>query len=78
MRCANILHVHLSTSHKRPRLDFGRDSYVEGTIFFQSLGQYMLNNITQFMAWERSFEARVLKIRGRELKNQHLVYIIEV
>ena len=32
----------------------------------------------QFMAWERNFESRVLKIRKRELKNQHLVYIIEV
>ena len=30
------------------------------------------------MAWERSFEARVLKIRARELKYQRLNYIIEV
>lgn len=30
------------------------------------------------MAWERSFEARVMKIRVRELKYQRLNYIIEV
>lgn len=30
------------------------------------------------MAWERSFEARVLKIRDRELKYQKLNYTIEV
>ena len=30
------------------------------------------------MAWERSFEARVLKIREKELKYQRLCYIIEV
>lgn len=30
------------------------------------------------MAWERSFEARVLKIRKRELKYQKLNYMIEV
>ena len=30
------------------------------------------------MAWERSFEARVLKIRDRELKYQKLNYSIEV
>lgn len=29
------------------------------------------------MAWERSFEARVLKIRDRELKYQKLNYTIE-
>ncbi|KAI0631359.1 ABC transporter type 1, transmembrane domain-containing protein [Trametes polyzona] len=32
----------------------------------------------KFMAWERSFEARVLKVRERELKYQRLNYIIEV
>ena len=32
----------------------------------------------KFMAWERSFEARVLKIRDRELKYQQLNYTIEV
>ncbi|OJT13873.1 ATP-dependent bile acid permease, partial [Trametes pubescens] len=32
----------------------------------------------KFMAWERSFEARVLKVRARELKYQKLNYIIEV
>lgn len=31
----------------------------------------------KFMAWERSFEARILKIRERELKYQRLNYIIE-
>ncbi|KAK7463002.1 hypothetical protein VKT23_007584 [Stygiomarasmius scandens] len=31
----------------------------------------------KFMAWERSFEARVLKIRERELKYQKLNYTIE-
>ena len=30
------------------------------------------------MAWERSFEARVLKVRDRELKYQKLNYHIEV
>ena len=30
------------------------------------------------MAWERSFEARVLKIREKELKYQKLNYTIEV
>lgn len=30
------------------------------------------------MAWERSFEARILKIRDKELKLQKLNYIIEV
>jgi hypothetical protein len=30
------------------------------------------------MAWERSFEAKVLKIREKELKYQRLNYIIEV
>jgi hypothetical protein len=29
------------------------------------------------MAWERSFEARVLKIREKELKYQKLNYTIE-
>ncbi|KAH9067580.1 ATP-binding cassette transporter [Lactarius vividus] len=32
----------------------------------------------KFMAWERNFEKRVLKIRERELKFQKLNYIIEV
>ncbi|OJT05133.1 ABC transporter ATP-binding protein/permease VMR1, partial [Trametes pubescens] len=32
----------------------------------------------KFMAWERSFEARVLKVRERELKYQKLNYVIEV
>ncbi|EEB99640.1 hypothetical protein MPER_00644, partial [Moniliophthora perniciosa FA553] len=31
----------------------------------------------KFMAWERSFESRVLKIRARELKYQKLNYTIE-
>ena len=35
-------------------------------------------NVLQFMAWERSFEKRVLKIRERELKYQKLNYTIEV
>jgi len=30
------------------------------------------------MAWERSFEAKVLKIREKELKYQQLNYTIEV
>jgi hypothetical protein len=30
------------------------------------------------MAWERSFEAKVMKIREKELKNQRLNYMIEV
>ncbi|CAL1699089.1 unnamed protein product [Somion occarium] len=32
----------------------------------------------KFMAWERSFESRVLKVRERELKYQKLNYTIEV
>lgn len=32
----------------------------------------------KFMAWERNFEARVLKVRERELKYQKLNYTIEV
>lgn len=34
--------------------------------------------ILQFMAWERSFEEKVLKIRQDELKFQRRNYIIEV
>ncbi len=30
------------------------------------------------MAWERNFEAKVLKIRAKELKYQRLNYTIEV
>jgi hypothetical protein len=33
---------------------------------------------SQFMAWERSFEARIMKVRAKELKYQRLNYIIEV
>ena len=32
----------------------------------------------KFMAWERNFENRVLKVRNRELKYQQLNYTIEV
>ncbi|KAF8627345.1 hypothetical protein AX15_004416 [Amanita polypyramis BW_CC] len=32
----------------------------------------------KFMAWERSFEARVLKVREKELKYQKLNYAIEI
>ncbi|KAJ6612747.1 P-loop containing nucleoside triphosphate hydrolase protein [Mycena sp. CBHHK59/15] len=32
----------------------------------------------KFMAWERSFEARVIKVRAKELKYQKLNYTIEV
>ena len=32
----------------------------------------------KFMAWERNFEERVLKVRDRELKYQQLNYAIEV
>ncbi|KAJ7065610.1 multidrug resistance-associated ABC transporter [Mycena amicta] len=31
----------------------------------------------KFMAWERSFESRILKVRSKELKYQRLIYIIE-
>ena len=30
------------------------------------------------MAWERSFEKRILKIRDKELKYQKLEFVIEV
>jgi hypothetical protein len=33
---------------------------------------------SQFMAWERSFEARIMKVRAKELKYQRLSYIIAV
>jgi len=32
----------------------------------------------KFMAWERNFETRVLKVREKELKFQKLNYMIEV
>jgi hypothetical protein len=32
---------------------------------------------SQFMAWERSFEKRVMKVRERELKYQKMNYRIE-
>ncbi len=32
----------------------------------------------KFMAWERSFEARVLRVREKELRYQKLNYTIEV
>ena len=32
----------------------------------------------EFMAWERSFEARVLKVREKELKYQKINYTVEV
>ena len=37
-----------------------------------------VRGVLQFMAWERSFEKRVMKIRERELKYQKLNYTIEV
>lgn len=33
---------------------------------------------TKFMAWERNFEAKVMKVREKELKYQKLNYTIEV
>lgn len=30
------------------------------------------------MAWERNFEAKILKVREKELKFQRLNYVIEV
>ena len=33
---------------------------------------------SQFMAWERNFEKRVMGVREKELKFQRLNYIIEV
>ena len=37
-----------------------------------------LSSFMQFMAWERMFEKRVMKVRERELKYQKLNYTIEV
>ena len=34
--------------------------------------------LCKFMAWERSFEAKILKVREKELKYQKLNYTIEV
>ena len=39
---------------------------------------HVLTHGIKFMAWERSFEKKVLKIRDNELKYQRLQYIIEV
>ena len=39
---------------------------------------HFLIDRTQFMAWERSFEKKILKIRDKELKYQKLNYVIEV
>ncbi|OSX61133.1 hypothetical protein POSPLADRAFT_1074834 [Postia placenta MAD-698-R-SB12] len=38
----------------------------------------LMNEVASFMAWERSFEERVMKIRARELRYQRLNYHIEV
>jgi len=35
-------------------------------------------SFAQFMAWERSFEKKVLKVREKELKYQRMNYLIEV
>jgi len=37
----------------------------------------MMTTLPQFMAWERSFEKRVLAIRDKELRYQRLNYLIE-
>ena len=39
---------------------------------------HVLRHRIQFMAWERSFEKKMLKIRNKELKYQKLNYVIEV
>ena len=46
--------------------------------FLERVGEGFSLNALQFMAWERSFEKRVLRIRERELKYQKLNYTIEV
>ena len=51
---------------------------VRSAKFLERVGEGFLLNALQFMAWERSFEKRVLKIRERELKYQKLNYTIEV
>jgi hypothetical protein len=38
----------------------------------------LLISLSQFMAWERNFEAKVDKIRVKELKFQKLNYSVEV
>ena len=34
--------------------------------------------LIQFMAWERGFEDRVLKVRDKELKFQKQIFFLEV
>ena len=41
-------------------------------------GLYRADVFEKFMAWERSFEKRILTIRDKELRYQRLNYIIEV
>lgn len=47
-------------------------------VFIRLRCLHMLIDVLQFMAWERSFEKRVLKIREKELYFQRRNYIIEV
>jgi hypothetical protein len=59
------------------RLDTWRNSHAQGEspIYESYVCPYQFS---QFMAWERSFESRVMKIRVAELKYQRLNYTIEV
>ncbi|KAJ7190424.1 multidrug resistance-associated ABC transporter [Mycena pura] len=46
----------------------------EARMFFLVLGGIRM---LKFMAWERSFEARILKVRAQELAHQRLYFIVE-
>lgn len=50
-------------------------SVLSSLMVYQVLGAIRM---LKFMAWERSFESRVLKIREKELRYQRLTYTIEV
>ena len=66
------------SAHSIPVIDLGRYSDAEGITRVSLQSVYRPHPVFQFMAWERSFEARVHKIRERELKYQKLNYTIEV
>lgn len=54
-------------------------SYAQGTpASLDTATTYAQSIRLQFMAWERSFEDKVLQIRQRELKYQQMNYHIEV
>lgn len=59
-------------------LDSGRHPHAQGSLI-SPIG-FLGNPLTprQFMAWERSFESRVTRVRDKELSYQWRNYVIEV